>query len=87
MLCFGLALFFLLLGAGVVDLWGAMTAQQNLQAIAQDAANAGASGVNTDVYRSDERRHPPHGNRPSAVPERQPVRGVHVGDGQPRGPG
>jgi hypothetical protein len=54
MLCFGLALFFLLLGAGVVDLWGTMTAQQNLQAIAQDAANAGASGVNTDVYRSDD---------------------------------
>ena len=53
MLCLGLALFFLLLGAGVVDLWGTMTAEQNLQAIAQDAANAGASGVNTDVYRSD----------------------------------
>jgi hypothetical protein len=54
MLCLGLALFFLLLGAGVVDLWGTMTAQQNLQAIAQDAADAGASGVNTDIYRSDD---------------------------------
>ena len=54
MLCLGLALFFVLLGAGVVDLWGTMTAQQNLQAIAQDAADAGASGVNTDVYRSDD---------------------------------
>ena len=54
MLCLGLALFFVLLGGAVVDLWGAMTAQQNLQAIAQDAADAGASGVNTDVYRSDD---------------------------------
>lgn len=51
MLCLGLALFFALLGFGVVDLWGAMTAEQNLQAVAQSAATAGASGINTDQYR------------------------------------
>lgn len=50
--CLGLAMFFLLLGGTVVDLWGVMGAEHNLQAVAQAAADAGASGVDTDVYRS-----------------------------------
>jgi hypothetical protein len=50
--CFGLAVFFLLLGGTVIDLWGLMGAEHNLQAVAQAAAEAGASGVDTGTYRS-----------------------------------
>lgn len=50
--CVGLAAFFLLLGFAVIDYWSTMSVDRNLQAIAQDAANAGASGIDIDAYRS-----------------------------------
>jgi len=49
--CVGLAVFFLLLGFAVVDYWSTLSVDRNLQAIAQDAANAGASGIDINAYR------------------------------------
>ena len=49
--CVGLAAFFLLLGFAVIDYWSTLSVDRNLQAIAQDAANAGASGIDIDSYR------------------------------------
>jgi hypothetical protein len=49
--CVGLAALFLLVGFAVIDYWSALSADRNLQAIAQDAANAGASGIDVNVYR------------------------------------
>lgn len=50
--CIGLAFFFLLLGGAAIDLWGTMSADRNLAAIAQDAAAAGASGLDVTAYRA-----------------------------------
>jgi Flp pilus assembly protein TadG len=49
--CLGLAAFFLLVGFAVIDYWSTLSVDRNLQAIAQDAANAGASGVDVNAYR------------------------------------
>jgi len=49
--CVGLAAFFLLLGFAVIDYWSTLSTDRNLQAIAQDAADAGASGIDIDAYR------------------------------------
>lgn len=49
--CVGLAVFFLLLGSAVIDYWSTLSVDRNLQAIAQDAANAGASGIDINAYR------------------------------------
>jgi Flp pilus assembly protein TadG len=49
--CIGLAAFFLLVGFAVIDYWSTLSVDRNLQAIAQDAANAGASGVDVNAYR------------------------------------
>jgi hypothetical protein len=47
----GLAAFFLLVGFAVIDYWSTLSVDRNLQAIAQDAANAGASGIDVNAYR------------------------------------
>jgi Flp pilus assembly protein TadG len=47
----GLSAFFLLLGLAVIDYWGTLSADGNLQAIAQAAADAGASGLDVTAYR------------------------------------
>jgi Flp pilus assembly protein TadG len=47
----GLAAFFLLIGFAVIDYWSTLSVDRNLQAIAQDAANAGASGIDINAYR------------------------------------
>jgi len=49
--CVGLAAFFLLVGLAVIDYWSTLSVDRNLQAIAQDAANAGASGIDVNAYR------------------------------------
>jgi len=49
----GLAAFFLLLGFAVIDYWSTLSVDRNLQAIAQDAADAGASGININAYRDN----------------------------------
>jgi hypothetical protein len=49
--CVGLAAFFLLVGFAVIDYWSALSVDRNLQAIAQDAASAGASGIDVTAYR------------------------------------
>jgi hypothetical protein len=49
--CVGLAAFFLLVGFAVIDYWSTLSVDRNLQAIAQDAANAGASGIDVNAYR------------------------------------
>jgi hypothetical protein len=49
--CVGLAAFFLLLGFAVIDYWSTLSSDRNLQAIAQDAADAGASGIDIGAYR------------------------------------
>jgi Flp pilus assembly protein TadG len=49
--CLGLAAFFLLVGFAVIDYWSTLSVDRNLQAIAQDAANAGASGIDVNAYR------------------------------------
>jgi len=49
--CVGLAAFFLLLGFAVIDYWSTLSSDRNLQAIAQDAADAGASGIDINAYR------------------------------------
>ncbi len=51
--CVGLAAFFLLLGFAVIDYWSTLSTDRNLQAIAQDAADAGASGIDVDAYRDN----------------------------------
>jgi Flp pilus assembly protein TadG len=51
--CVGLAAFFLLLGFAVIDYWSTLSADRNLQAIAQDAADAGASGIDVNAYREN----------------------------------
>jgi hypothetical protein len=51
--CVGLAAFFLLLGFAVIDYWSTLSTDRNLQAIAQDAADAGASGIDLDAYRDN----------------------------------
>ena len=51
--CVGLAAFFLLLGFAVIDYWSTLSSDRNLQAIAQDAADAGASGIDIDAYRDN----------------------------------
>jgi Flp pilus assembly protein TadG len=51
--CVGLAAFFLLLGLAVIDYWSALSSDRNLQAIAQDAADSGASGIDIDAYRDN----------------------------------
>jgi hypothetical protein len=51
--CVGLAAFFLLLGLAVIDYWSTLSVDRNLQAIAQDAADAGASGIDINAYRGD----------------------------------
>jgi Flp pilus assembly protein TadG len=51
--CVGLAAFFLLLGLAVIDYWSTLSVDRNLLAIAQGAANAGASGVDINAYRDD----------------------------------
>lgn len=49
--CAGLAALFLLLGFAVIDYWGTLSADRDLQAIAQAAADAGASGLDITAYR------------------------------------
>jgi hypothetical protein len=49
--CVGLAAFFMLLGLAVIDYWSTLSADHNLQTIAQAAADAGASGIDVDAYR------------------------------------
>jgi Flp pilus assembly protein TadG len=49
--CVGLAAFFLLVGFAVIDYWSTLSLDRNLQAIAQDAASAGASGIDVNAYR------------------------------------
>ncbi len=51
--CVGLAAFFLLLGFAVIDFWSTLSSDRNLQAIAQDAADAGASGIDINAYRDN----------------------------------
>jgi Flp pilus assembly protein TadG len=51
--CVGLAAFFLLVGFAVIDYWSTLSVDRNLQAIAQDAANAGASGIDVNAYRDN----------------------------------
>jgi Flp pilus assembly protein TadG len=41
----------LLVGFAVIDYWSTLSVDRNLQAIAQDAANAGASGIDVNAYR------------------------------------
>ena len=49
--CLGLAAFFLLVGFARIDYWSTLSVDRNLQAIAQDAASAGASGIDVNAYR------------------------------------
>jgi Flp pilus assembly protein TadG len=51
--CVGLAAFFLLVGFALIDYWSTLSVDRNLQAIAQDAANAGASGIDVNAYRDN----------------------------------
>ncbi len=51
--CVALAAFFLLLGFAVIDYWSTLSSDRNLQAIAQDAADAGASGIDINAYRDN----------------------------------
>jgi Flp pilus assembly protein TadG len=49
--CLLLAVLLLPLGGLSVDLWHGIAVQRQLQSAAEDAALAGASGIDTDVYR------------------------------------
>lgn len=49
--CVGLAILLLPLGGISLDLWHALSEERQLQTMASSAADAGASGVNTNVYR------------------------------------
>jgi Flp pilus assembly protein TadG len=49
--CIGLAILLLPLGGISLDLWHAVSEERQLQTMASSAADAGASGVNTNVYR------------------------------------
>jgi Flp pilus assembly protein TadG len=51
--CVGLAAFFLLLGFAVIDYWSTLSSDRNLQAIAQEAADSGASGIDINAYRDN----------------------------------
>jgi Flp pilus assembly protein TadG len=50
--CLGLALLLLPLGGVSLDVWHAISAQRHLQALAEDAAAAGASGLDTTKFRT-----------------------------------
>jgi Flp pilus assembly protein TadG len=50
--CLLLAVMLLPLGGLSIDLWHGIAAQRQLQAAAEDAAAAGASGIDTLTYRS-----------------------------------
>jgi Putative Flp pilus-assembly TadE/G-like len=49
--CLGLAILLLPLGGLSVDLWHGIAVQRQLQSAADDAADAGASGIDTGSYR------------------------------------
>jgi Flp pilus assembly protein TadG len=51
--CVGLAVFFLLLGLAVIDYWSTLSVEHNLDDIAQQAADAGASGIAVNTYRDN----------------------------------
>ena len=48
--CLGLAILLLPLGGISIDLWHSISDERALQTAAADAAQAGASGINTAVY-------------------------------------
>ena len=50
--CLLLAVMLLPLGGLSIDLWHGIAVQRQLQAAAEDAAAAGASGINTSTYRA-----------------------------------
>ena len=50
--CVMLALLLLPLGGLTIDLWRAIAVQRTLQAAAEDAATAGASGIDVPQYRA-----------------------------------
>jgi|GEM_PF-2453295 hypothetical protein len=51
--CLLLAMLLLPLAGISVDLWHGIEVQRQLQSVAEDAANAGASGINIALYRED----------------------------------
>lgn len=50
--CLGLAILLLPLGGISIDLWHTISEERALQTAATDAADAGASGINTTLYRA-----------------------------------
>ena len=51
--CLGIAILLLPLGGISLDLWHAISEERALQTAAADAAEAGASGINVAVYRTN----------------------------------